>query len=342
MTSVAEAVATLSTVARAAGVSRQTVSNAINAPDRVHPHTLARVRQEIADQGYRPNNRARCLRIQRSCLVGYCVRPPAEGLNPIIDRFIHALASAAERGGHHVLLFTADHGGRSMSAYEELIAHRVVDGFVISDTNRGDRRQGWLTRRGIPFAAFGRRWSPSEIGAWVDVDGAAGTAAAVEHIAGQAHERIAFLGWPDGSGVGDDRRAGWRRACEARGIDTRLVAAATDGIEQGRALAAGLLDLADPPTAFVCVSDTLAIGCLHEVRSRGLEPGRDVAVVGFDDTTAAALPGIDLTSVRQPVDEAGAAVVRLVTDRLLDPTAPARNLLLPPTLVTRASSSRTP
>jgi DNA-binding LacI/PurR family transcriptional regulator len=333
----AKTTATLATVADAVGVSRQTVSNALNAPEKVRPETLARIEAEIERQGYRPNNSARNLRIQRSCLLGYCMARPAGGLNPVMDRFIHAITGAAEQRGHHVLLFTE--AGEPMATYQELFAHRVVDGFVISDTEVDDPRHGWFTELGVPFAAFGRRFE-TELGSWVDVDGAAGTALAVDHVAGAGHERIAYVGWPEGSGTGDDRRAGWRTACAARGLDTSLLRTSIDGVEPGRVLSASLLDLAHPPTAIVCASDAFAIGALQAVRERGLAPGRDVAVVGFDDAPAAALPGIGLTSVRQPIDEAGEVVVQLVTDRLADPARSADGVLLTPTLVVRASSSR--
>lgn len=329
--------ATLATVADAVGVSRQTVSNALNAPEKVRQETLARIEAEIERQGYRPNNSARNLRIQRSCLIGYCMARPSGGLNPVMDRFVHAITGAAEERGHHVLLFTED--GEPMATYQDLFAHRVVDGFVISDTQVGDPRHEWFTDLGVPFAAFGRRWD-TEVGSWADVDGAAGTALAVDHVADAGHQRIAYLGWPEGSGTGDDRRTGWRNACAARGLAASLLRTAMDGIEQGRVLAASLLALADPPTAVVCASDAFAIGVLQAVREHGLVPGHDVAVVGFDDAPAAALPGIGLTSIHQPIDEAGEAVVRLVTDRLADPAREPEGSLLAPTLVVRASSSR--
>src|SRR5690606_39334240 len=96
----------------------------------------------------------------------------------------------------------------------------------------------------------------------------------------------------------------------------------------------------DPPTAVVCVSDLCAYGVLRALGERGLRPGHDVAVVGFDDTPAAALPGIELTSVAQPVEQVGQAVVRLLLAQLgvLDPPDLSDHLLLRPTLTVRAST----
>src|SRR5690606_7259140 len=171
-----------------------------------------------------------------------------------------------------------------------------------------------------------------ERGPWVDVDGADGTAQAVAHLHALGHRRIGFLGWPEGSGAGDDRLAGYRSACQRLGVP-QLVVRTEHGMEPGRAGAERLLGGAEPPTAVVCVSDLCAYGVLRALAERGLRPGHDVAVVGFDDTPAAALPGIELTSVAQPVEQVGQAVVRLMLAQLgeLDPPDLSDHLLLRPT-----------
>jgi DNA-binding LacI/PurR family transcriptional regulator len=328
---------TLDSVARAAGVSRQTVSNILNAPHKVNHATRARVEAEIERQGYRPNRSARSLRRRQTGLFGYCVQPPVA--NAVMDHFIHAVTAAAERHGYHILLFTeAADVQPSMAVYRSLLAQRAVDGFVISDTTVGDERQRWFTEHGVPFAAFGRRWEEPEVGPWVDVDGAAGSAAAVDHVVDLGHRRLAFVGWPEGSGVGDDRADGFGRACRAHGVRDDLIVRGENGLDTGHRLAAGLLALAEPPTAIVCVSDELALGCDLAVREAGLTPGRDVAITGFDDSPAVGLPGVAITSVRQPVDEAGERVVNLLIAALGDRDEPTDPVLLEPELVVRAST----
>jgi DNA-binding LacI/PurR family transcriptional regulator len=89
----------------------------------------------------------------------------------------------------------------------------------------------------------------------------------------------------------------------------------------------------------VCASDVLAMGCLEEVRARGLRPGRDVAVVGFDDTPFARLPGIDLSSLEQPVETVGVEVVRMLLDMLNGVGWQPRQALLEPLLRVRSSST---
>ena len=342
---------TLAMVARRAGVSPQTVSNALNAPELLRPDTLARVRQVVDAMGYRPHRAAQALRTRSSKLIGYAVQPvDADRSTPVMDRFLHALSGTAQASGHRILLFVAaagaggaeggpgEGGGAGpIAAYEELLGDYDVDGFVLSDTYRGDPRQAWLKSNGVPFAAFGRLWTGRQIGDWVDVDGAAGIEAVVDHLVALGHQRIGFLGWPRGSGVGDDRAAGWSRAMRRHGLPVRgRRVASEDDPEQAGAAVAPLLD--SGVTAVVAASDTLALGCYRALRERGLYPGADVSVTGFDDSPAAALVTPSLTSVDQPMAALGREVVRLLVDRIADPGRAPEQLLLTPTLVHRDST----
>jgi len=308
---------TVGDVAEHAGVSRQTVSNVLNAPHRVRPETRAKVEAAIAALGYQPNRAARALRVSASRLIGYRYEPVhEESLASIHDRFLHALTEAGREADHHVLLFTADDAEDEIAACTRLFRTGGVDGFVLYGIDRGDRRPAALLRLGAPFAAFGRTDYDADH-PWVDVDNAAGTAAAIDHLVARGHRRIGFLGWPEGSAVGDRRSDGWRSTLDKHGLladSHALDVRGEDSVTGGAALAAYLLDRADPPTAVVAASDTLAAGALAAARTRGLVPGRDLAVVGFDDTPAARV--LELSSVRQPIEAVGRAVIRVLLDRL--------------------------
>ncbi|MFE1405257.1 LacI family DNA-binding transcriptional regulator [Streptomyces sp. NPDC058770] len=330
---------TLATVARRAGVSPQTVSNALNAPELLRPKTLERVLLAIDELGYRPHRAAQTLRTRSSKLIGYGIRPTAPGTSaPVMDRFLHALSQTADEAGYRILLFAAPPGSAGPDEYEELIDLHSVDGFVLSGTERGDRRQAWLDKRGVPFVGFGRMWSGRQIGDWVDVDGASGTDAAVEHLVDLGHRSIAFLGWPRGSGVGDDRALGWQRAMRRHGLPVRgRRAQSVDDIDSARTAVGPLLDAG--ATAVVAASDVLALGCYHALRERGAVPGEDVAVVGFDDSPAAALLSPGLSTVAQPLEAVGRECVRLLLARMSDAGAPPERVLLEPSLVVRGSSA---
>lgn len=335
---------TLVSLARELGVSRQTVSNAINAPHRVNAETLERVRTAIVESGYRPSVAGRQLRTRRSMNLAMRLYPSTDGINgSVLDRFLHALTDAAQRHGYRLTLFTADHDEGEIAAIDELLSTADIDGFVLTSTHHEDPRAALLLERDVPFVSFGRPWSDwadpyAAPHPWVDVDGGAGTSEASRLLLDGGHRRIAFLGWPAGSGVGDDRRDGWERTMREAGMSARdledLSAAVTDTV--GNGARAGRDLLARGATAIVCASDSLALGAFTAWRRSGAGTSEDPAVIGFDDTPVAAAMG--LSSVRQPIERAAEHVVDVLRHRLSggsEKNAPAAHLLLTSALVHR-------
>ncbi|MDN5857499.1 MAG: LacI family transcriptional regulator [Pseudonocardia sp.] len=327
---------TLESVARHAAVSRQTVSNVLNSPHLVRPETLQRVQAAIAELDYRPLLAARQLRTRRSRIIGLRLPQVTNGINgAVLDTFLHALTEEAQLGGYRVMLFTATDDTDEVARYSELLATTSIDGFVLTGTHHGDPRTAWLAVHEVPFVTFGRPWSDRPAGhSWVDVDNAAGTRAATEHLLALGHRRIGFLGCPADRGVSDERRAGWRSTLAAAGLPPapELDIASTDEVSEGVVGARRLLAAADPPTAIVCASDSLAIG------ARSALP----AVTGFDDTPVAAALGI--TSVAQPLVEAARECFVLLRHHVERPhgdgaSPPAEHRMLAPRLVVRPQPS---
>ncbi|WP_436757814.1 LacI family DNA-binding transcriptional regulator [Streptosporangium sp. V21-05] len=376
---------TITDVARRAGVSRQTVSNVLNSPELVREETRDRVREAIETLGYRVSQAARQMRTGRSRLIATRIEPDQDGINgSVLDRFLHGLTASAARAGYRILLYAAGDERSEIDTFDDLVGSHEPDAFVLTSTYHGDGRPAWLRERRLPFVTFGRPWGDTgdtgdtggAVGSdpghpWVDVDGAAGTAAATRHLLDAGHRRIGFLGWPPGSGVGDDRRSGWARTLAGAGVDPAGLDQATDdGVADGEKAARDLLRAELPITALVCASDSLALGALHAVRSltasgqltasgrltaegrltvggqAGGEEGLPVRVIGFDDTPVAKAVG--LSSVSQPLAEAAAGCVGLLT-RLFDPPSPGTfdapeaggprtHVLLQPSLILRQSS----
>ncbi|WP_371785845.1 LacI family DNA-binding transcriptional regulator [Streptosporangium subroseum] len=315
---------TITDVARHAKVSRQTVSNVLNTPGLVREDTRRRVLEAVETLGYRASQAARQMRTGRSRLIATRIEPTRDDIDgTVYDRFLHGLTESAAEAGYRVLLYTADDDQSEIAIIDDLLAAYEPDAFVLTGTHHGDTRTSWLAGRRLPFVTFGRPWGMPEGPShpWVDVDGAAGTAAATRHLLDAGHRRIGFIGWPPGSGVGDDRRAGWARTLAAAGVDPAGLDRVSDGgVAAGEALARDLLDADRPATALLCVSDSLALGALHAARSPGAGgrandgAGMPIAVIGFDDTSAARAMG--LTSLSQPLAEAAACCVALLAHAL--------------------------
>ena len=325
-------------VARAASVSRQTVSNAVNQPHKVAPDTLERVRREIARLGFRPSRAARTLRQERAGAWGLELNSLGVGrLGSILDVFLVHLTSDSRHHDSHVVPFTAADNGDPIPAYEDMLASRIADGFVLTDTRHGDPRPGWLRANGVPFASFGRIWDDPTEANWVDVDGAAGVEAGVRHLVDAGFDRVGFLGWPVGSPVGDDRRLGWARATAELGVvHPDWHATSAQGLADAAAAVAPLIDAVGRGGAVVCASDVLAVGAWQVLVERGWTVGVDFALVGFDDTDLAA--SLQLTSLRQPLASVADQVLHLLGSWGTEPPSP-HGLLLTPELVIRASSS---
>lgn len=330
---------TIVDVAHAAGVSRQTVSNAVNKPERVRPDTLQRVLAEVDRLDYRPSSAAQTLRHQRAGAVGIELNAVTDTPSDTDHPFLVALALVGPRHACHLVPFASGDRFPMLGGYQDMVRRRLVDAFVLSDTHPGDPRPDWLTGSGIPYAAFGRVYDDPTATCWADVDSARGTASAVAHLADRGYRSVGFLGWPQGSAVGDERHRGWREGTAASGVvEPGPTATAEQDLAEAVRSATGLLDQLAPGDAVVCASDVLALGVHHAAQARGWAPGRDVGITGFDGSAPARLHGI--TTLAQPLDAIAEHLLAVVHDQLAGLPGPAEGALLLPTL-TLASSTLT-
>ncbi|HWS49444.1 MAG TPA: LacI family DNA-binding transcriptional regulator [Microbacterium sp.] len=329
---------TVEDVAERAGVSRQTVSNVLNTPDIVRPATRERVLAAIRELGYRRHAAARQLRVRRSSTIGIRLDPYLGGVSGVVlDRFVHALTERASERGMRMLVYAARTPEEEIARLSELWEGSEIDAAIITGTIRDDARVPSLDAAGLPFISFGRPWGEDDIAdprhLWVDVDGAAGTRAATEHALTHG-PNVAFLGWPSGSGTGDDRERGWLEAMAAAGAGgVRLTA--EEGVPLARASVEAALSSGAALDAVVCASDSLAVGALLAVNASG----RTLPVIGFDNTPTA--DALGFSSVEQRPEDVAAAILELLMGPTGQIVAPRRlqagsaHALITPALIVR-------
>lgn len=333
---------TIKDVAREAGVSIATVSYVLNNKTASISDDTCRQVIEAAERiGYAPNSTARNLRYSRTNLIGYAWHDlPEDQVNPVLDRFAYYLARAAERAGYHLLTFTAP-AEDPLSVYNELIRTGRVDGFVLAGTQADDRRIQFLMESGTPFVSFGRS-NPEWDFPWVDTDGETGIRQAVEHLIALGHERIAMIAWPEQDNVSHYRVRGYCQALQAAGLPLRpeyLVRGVHD-----EALGRAAIDYwwqlptAQRPTAIVAASDTEAISALREAERRGMEIGRTLSVVGFDDLPLSQYLRPALTTLHQPIPLIADKLILLLEGLLSHKDLEERQILIAPRLIIRDSS----
>ena len=333
---------TLKEVATRAGVSYQTVSKVLNRQAQVSSETERRIMDAVRELGYRPNQIARNMRVMRSHMIGYSWVPTAPNqVNHILDQFLSSMLLEAEAAGYHLLPFPFREGDAHVDDYRELINTGRVDGFVLSSVNYNDPRIEFLLERNFPFVAFGRS-NPELDFPYVDVDGAAGLVQAVQYLLSLGHRRIAMIAWPEESRVGNERLRGYVEAMQTGGVEIcpGWLERGEGTYEFGRQAASRLISLvpAERPTAIVALNDTQAIGALHAARECGLEVGRDISIIGFDDAPMSQYLLPPMTTIRQPIREAGRKCVEILLAQMRGEQLGERQALLQPQLIIRASA----
>ncbi|MGY3552533.1 LacI family DNA-binding transcriptional regulator [Williamsia sp. R60] len=326
-------------VAAAAEVSVGTVSNVLNAPEKVAPTTVERVHRAIADLGFVRNDAARQLKAGRSRCVGLIVLDVG---NP----FFTDLARAAERRAAEnrltVLLGTSDDDPARERAYVETFDEQRVYGVLVSPAGDDLSRLAELHRRGTPVVLVDRRGEGSPFSS-VAVDDVAGGRLACEHLCAIGRRRIAFIGGPAGLHQVADRLRGAREAVdEVQGAQLEVITTGALSVLAGRAAGESIRSrpATDRPDAIFCANDLLAIGVLQALTMLGdvSVPG-DIALIGYDDIDFAQSAVVPLSSIRQPSGQLGTHAVDLLlaeTDRA--PGAGPEHILFQPELVARAST----
>jgi LacI family transcriptional regulator len=170
----------------------------------------------------------------------------------------------------------------------------------------------------------------------VDTDGIAAMAGATQRLIGLGHRRIGLLNALPGFNYAHEREAGWRQAMQAAGLPATLRAEA-DPTEAHGEIAARALLLSGAPTALLCATDRLAAGAMRAVVGTGGIVGADVSVIGFDDLPFASYVHPRLTTIGQPVEEAGRLMVGMLRQILAGADPATLNAMLPTRLIVRGS-----
>lgn len=322
-------------VAKKVGVSEATVSRVLNGKPGVSEATRQAVLSALDVLGYeRPTQ----LRGERARLVGL-VLPELQ--NPIFPAFAEVIGGALAQLGLTPVLCTRTQGGVSEADYVPLLLQQQVSGVVFAgglyaqaDAAHDHYRQ--LAERNIPVvlvnAAMEHLGFPG-----VSCDDAVAVEQAWRHLASLGHERIGLVLGP-ADHVPSARKLAAARAFAAEVPDAH-VARAMFSLEGGH-VAARLIERG--VTGFICASDPLALGVVRAARRKGLDVPSQISVVGYDDSALMNCTEPPLTTVRQPIEAMGKAVVELLNAQINGRPVDAEELLFEPELVVRGSTAQAP
>lgn len=334
---------TVNDVARACGVSRATVSLVLRDSPLVNADTRARVERELKRLGYVYNRSAANLRRQISSSVALVINDLS---NPFFAEFAAGVDEALAQAGYVTLLgSTNESPDRQDAVLSSLLEHGPA-GLILSPAEGSDgARLSRLVGAHVPVLVFNRALGDVD---WdfLALDNRAGAYLATEHLLELGHRRIAFFGGRRGSSSCEQRREGYRDALAGRGIEPRdvwLIECAPNRLEAAALAGAVFADSrASAPTAAVCYNDATALGFMQGLFARGFHPGRDFAVVGFDDIPEAAVTSPPLTTLAVDPRARGRQAAELILARARDRSAPGRLTVAPVKLVVRRSTCPAP
>jgi LacI family transcriptional regulator len=330
---------TIKDLASELGVHPSTVSRVLHSEAEVargaaSAETARKVRELARKLGYSPHPQASGLRTGRTRLLGVIVPRLSDLVLAMMYEGVEE--AAAEMDYSAFVMNSRDDPGEQRRKTEIMLARRV-DGLIFGDAHLDGSLMPELDRRGIPFVLMNRRLDgfPS-----ATCDDVLGGELVADHLWDKGHRQVAVIAGEAYASTGVDRTSGFVNRWQGLGgaIDrSKVVWSRFDTIGGQEAIGAILANGNGRPTAVFAVNDFAAIGAMGALRSRGLTVGRDIAVVGFNDTPIAAQLPIPLSSVRSPMLEIGRAAVQLLR-KVLD-QEPADSILLKPVLQVRESSA---
>ncbi len=332
---------TIRDVAQHLHLSITTVSRALDGYDDVAVETRQLVVKTAQKMGYVPNRAARQLRRQRTETIGYILPAESTGFTDLFfSEFIAGLSDEAALGRYDLLVASAAPDSKAeKELYERWVQGGKVDGIIINRVRLSDWRLHFLSRQHVPHVSLERSISQRDF-VGIEVDSLSGMLELMAHLVGRGHRRIAYTGGVSDLKIDHDRFAGYQAGLEAAGIgsDLELIVRSDMTSEGGYRAAQYLLDLANRPTAIVCINDLTAIGAMHAAHERGLVIGRELAVAGFDGIADAAHTEPPLTTLEQPVYTVARQLTHMLLAVILGNPLENKQVKIQPKLIIRSST----
>jgi LacI family transcriptional regulator len=314
-------------VAERADVAISSVSRVLSGHPDVSERMRARVLAAVAELEYEPDFLAQSLRRGQTLSVGFVL---GDISNPLLSDIVLGAETELRRAGYSLLLMNSENDPeldvRSIRFFET----RRVDGMLLSTVGESDPDLLQTLRNvRVPIVLVDRE-VPVELGASsVHSDHASGMVEAVRHLVGLGHRRIGLIGGSRDTLPGRAREQGLRLAVEEQSepIDVTVLAGEFSP-DHGASATRELLDGASPPSAIVCGSNRLLVGCLRVLNERAIRVGEDLSVVTCDDVPASELFQPRIASIARDPVELGRTAAELLLRRLRDGAA-AETVVLP-------------
>ena len=327
---------TIKDIAQDAGVSVSSVSRYFNNKELLNPETCKKIEASVKKHNYVPNSIGRSLRISRSGKL-LAILPSIS--NPIYQKILSTINAECKKRGYTLLTATTDNNRFMEDHLLSMLETHYVDGVIFFATTLNTDELSKLAKR-FPVVFCCESVEANISG--VSIDNELAVFEACGFLAQNGHKRIALLsGMPDYSTT-LLREHGYRRALKAHGlpfIPEHLIRGQY-GFTSGVNAAQKLLETGKLPDGIIATSDAVAIGAVKELSKHGILAGRDLSVIGFDNTSVAAMYRPSISSISQPREEMGRIAAELLFERMNSPKQDTRRVVLKHELIIRNSIIR--
>ena len=303
----------LKSLAQNLGISKTTVSRALNGYPEVNVLTRERVLAAAKEAGYEPNPMARSLAVGRTNVFGiiYPLLPSDLG-DPMFLDVVGGMAGALEKCNMNLIIAPVSQQNE-LPSYQQMVRGRRVDGLVVSRTLVIDERIAYLLKKGFPFVAHGRT-DVNQPYAWFDYDNEAGIALACEHLLALGHRRIAMISAPLAFNFARQRRASFHSCMCAAGLAVDPAHLADNTLDRRSGYQAMQLLLASTPRPSAVIVDNhlSGVGAVRALLDAGIAIGKEISVIVWGSVEDS-LVGSNVTTIDQPdSDKAGALMVDML------------------------------
>ncbi len=317
-------VATIYDIAKRAGVSPATVSRVLNGYPDVSEKTRKKIQKITEELGFQPNAAARGLATKRSMSIGIFFQDHVNsGLrHPFFQNVLASFKDVVGAEGYDLLFFANQQNGPD--SFEARAKQRDVDGVLLLGVPRSDPALASLATSQIPCMSIDLDMLGQRAG-YLCSDNVGGATMAMDYLIKKGHRNIGFVGDAFFTKPGHDRLLGYQQACRRHDLPFRREWVFEGDFTEAGGYRAGkrLLDLADMPSAVFCAGDMMALGMMIALREEGIETGRDISIIGFDDIEFAHFVTPGLTTIRQQTDimgeQAAKALVGLIENSDMTP-----------------------
>lgn len=331
---------TIHDVAKAAGVAISSVSRVLSG----HPHVSESLRERVLAAartlGYEPDFLAHGLRSGSTYSVGFLVGSIS---NPIMADISASIGNVLAAHGYSMLLVCSQNHPEQDEAYLRFLARRQVSGLIVSSATAGPEQAALLiTELGLPTVMLDRQLPAGDHVSAVQSDHQRGMKAAVAHLVSQGHQRIGFISAPEFFYPAQARLQGFQAGLAAANLpgDPTLIRLVGMSKEVGYQETDALLTLPAPPTALIAGGNLILAGVLQALQERQVAVGRDLALIGCDDTELTRLYNPAITVVARDLGQLGESAARLLLATMAQQGR--QMVVLPTQLVIRQSSRCAP